>query len=161
MFPPHKRAGTPGSHKGMQSIQEHLHWKMVQIATDNTTAMYYILKQGSTHSPSFLYLAIDLWKWCLSHHICLAALHIAGQDNNLTACLSCMSSQPHEWELYQTIFLCKKWGTHQFSTSSPHESADGISPVPESANTPREMHLSAIGPGVSHSSCHRFHSSTK
>ena len=76
---------------------------MVQIATDNTTVMYYILKQGGTHSPSFLYLAIDLWEWCLAHHFCLTALHIASHNNDLASLISHTNSQAHEWELHLSL----------------------------------------------------------
>ena len=55
--------------KACRAFKNHLVGKMVQIVTDNTTMMYYILKQGDAHSPSLFYLAVDLWEWCLSHHI--------------------------------------------------------------------------------------------
>ena len=86
---------------------------MVQIATDNTTAMYYILKQGGTHSPGLLYLAVNLWEWCLQHHICLTVLYIAGQDHNLADSLGHTDAQAHKWEVDQSVFrqLCRKWGT--------------------------------------------------
>ncbi|XP_078246879.1 uncharacterized protein LOC144588279 [Pogona vitticeps] len=74
--------------------------------------MYYILKQGGTHSPSLLYLAVDLCEWCLADHICLTALDIASHDNNLDDLLNHTNSQAHEWELDQSVFLhlCEWWG---------------------------------------------------
>ena len=92
-----------------RNFKDHLADKMVQIATNNNTAMYHILKQGGTHSPSLLYLAVNFWEWCLSHPICLTELHIAGQNKNLAHLLSHKEPQAHEWELDQSVFffLCK------------------------------------------------------
>ena len=78
--------------KAFKAFRDHLVSKMVQITTDNTTMMYYILKQGGTHSPSLLYLVVNLWEWCLPHHICRMVIHIASQDNNLVDLFSCKES---------------------------------------------------------------------
>ena len=62
--------------------------RVVQLATDNTTALFYVNKQGGTHSPSLLYLAVDLWEWCYSNHVFPVAVHISTEDNTLTDRLS-------------------------------------------------------------------------
>ena len=99
--------------KDCKAFKIHLTSKMVQLAMDNLTTMYYILKQGGTHSPSLLYLAVDFWECCLAHHVCLTAIYIASQDNNLADLLNPKESQAHKWELDQSVFLslCKCWGT--------------------------------------------------
>ena len=60
----------------------------VMIATDNTTVVSYINKQGGTHSPN---LWVEVWKilhWCLKHQIIIRIRHIPGKFNVLADRLS-------------------------------------------------------------------------
>ena len=50
----------------------------IMIATDNTTVVSYISKQGGTHSPSLLHLVVDLFMWLQAQNIILRAGHIPG-----------------------------------------------------------------------------------
>ena len=86
---------------------------MVQLATDNTTALYYVNKQGVTHSPSLLYLAVNLWEWCYSNHIFTIAVHISTDDNFLADDLSRLPTRTHKWSLNNAVFrqLCQWWST--------------------------------------------------
>ena len=85
----------------------------MQLATDNTTALFYVNKQGGTHSPSLLYLAVDLWKWCYSNHVFPIVVHLSMDNNTLADHLSQLPTRTHEWTLNDAIFhrLCKRWGT--------------------------------------------------
>ncbi|KAJ1086510.1 hypothetical protein NDU88_006626 [Pleurodeles waltl] len=53
----------------------------VQILTDNTTAMWYINKQGGVGSYILCREALRLWSWLQDHKICLVANHLAGVLN--------------------------------------------------------------------------------
>ena len=48
----------------------------VLIATDNTTVVAYINKQGETHSHLLLWLVVDLFLWLQTQDITLRARHI-------------------------------------------------------------------------------------
>ena len=93
----------------------------MQLATDNTTAMHYVNKEGGTHSLSLLYLTIDLWEWCYQHHVFPIAVHISTEDNYVADLLSRLTARTHEWTLNDSVFLCRRWGTpdvHVFASTS-------------------------------------------
>ena len=48
---------------------------------DNTTALKYIKKLGSTVLPELNRLTKDLWTWCLEREITLQATHLVGALN--------------------------------------------------------------------------------
>ena len=48
------------------------------IATDNTTFVAYINKQGGIHSHTLLYLGADLFLWLQTQDIAIRARHIPG-----------------------------------------------------------------------------------
>ena len=50
----------------------------VMIATDNTTVVAYINKQGGTHSHAMLRLVVELFLWIRTQDITLGARHIPG-----------------------------------------------------------------------------------
>ena len=60
------------------------HWapllqgRQVMVATDNSTVVSYINKQGGTRSPTLLRLAVDLFLWLESQGIIVRARHIPG-----------------------------------------------------------------------------------
>ena len=80
--------------------------KTVQLATDNTTVVSYIRRQGGTHS---LLLFRETWKlliWCQSMSIRLLAKHVPGRLNVLADELSRQNKiLPAEWTLKQGIVL--------------------------------------------------------
>ena len=85
----------------------------IQVMTGNTTALFYLSKQGGTHLLPLLYLTIQLWEWCLEHHIFPIAIHITSQDSYVADALSRTRTHMHKWSLDQKVFfdLCKLWGT--------------------------------------------------
>ena len=87
--------------------------QVVQLATDNTTALFYVNKQGGTHSPSLLYLVVTLWEWCYFHHVFPIAVHISMDNNTLADQLSRLPARTHKWSLNDVVFrqLRQWWGT--------------------------------------------------
>ena len=77
----------------------------LQVTMDNTTARYYINKQGGTHLLPLLYLAVQFWEWCLEHHFS-SAVHISTQDN---VWVDHLSRRMHKWSLNHNVLLsiCK------------------------------------------------------
>ncbi|KAJ1184897.1 hypothetical protein NDU88_001694 [Pleurodeles waltl] len=55
-----------------------LRGRSVQVLTNNTTAMWYINKQGGVWSYLLCREALRLWSWVQDHRICLVANHLAG-----------------------------------------------------------------------------------
>ncbi|KAJ1094268.1 hypothetical protein NDU88_007346 [Pleurodeles waltl] len=78
----------------------------VQVLTDNTTAMWYINKQGGVGSYLLCREALRLWSWAKDHQICLVANHLAGVLNVRADTLS------HEWCLHpdQVRQIFQMWG---------------------------------------------------
>ena len=84
------------------------------LATDNSPVMSYVNKQGSTQSPSILYVARASLLWCHDQGIFLRARHIPGKLNVLADSLSRAGQiHPREWSLSPQVFsrLCLLWGT--------------------------------------------------
>ena len=74
------------------------------ISTVSTTVIFYINKQGGTHSPN---LCVELWEilhWCLEHDIVIRVHHIPGRVNILADCLSRLDRPlKTEWALDQSV----------------------------------------------------------
>lgn len=85
----------------------------VLAMSDNTTAVYYINKQGGTRSPALYAEVVCLWKWCMSYHILLAAAYLAGTQNVIANTLSRNFATNRKWVLHNAVvmdvFSC--WGT--------------------------------------------------
>ena len=86
----------------------------VLIATDNTSVVAYINKQGGTHSHLLLRLVVDLFLWLQTQDITLRARHIPGCLNVIADRLSRLNHpimtelSPHP-EVMNLIF--RLWGT--------------------------------------------------
>ena len=113
--------------------------KTVQLATDNTTVVSYIRRQGGTHS---LLLFQETWKlllWCQNQSVQLLAKHVPGRLNVLADSLSRQNKVlPAEWTLKQEIVLSlfKVLGTPMvdlFATRLNHRLPLYVSPVLEPA----------------------------
>lgn len=74
--------------KAFRPFETLISGRAVQLVTNNTTVMYYVDKQGGTHSLSLLYLAVHLWEWCYTKHIFPIAVHVTMVDNALAVSLS-------------------------------------------------------------------------
>ncbi|MCG7869756.1 MAG: hypothetical protein JAY74_25725 [Candidatus Thiodiazotropha taylori] len=76
----------------------------VLIATDNSSVVSYLKKQGGTHSPSLCMEVWDTLLWCNQEGINLLVRHIPGKSNILADRLSRLSKPiATEWTLDQTI----------------------------------------------------------
>lgn len=79
--------------------------------TDNTTAMYYINKQGGTRSSPLCQETIRLWDFCIAHSIDLVASFLPGVRNTLVDRLS-RSFLCHEWSICSDVIhsVFQRWG---------------------------------------------------
>ena len=111
--------------------------QIVLIATDNTTVVSYINKEGGIRSGSLCALLWRLLSWCHLRKIVLRARHIPGRLNVIADKLSRHSQVVQtEWSLSQQVFhlLCSKWGRPQvdlFATQFNHRLPKFVSPVPD------------------------------
>ena len=99
--------------------------QIILVATDNTTAVSYINKQGGMRSGSLCALLWRLLSWCHPRGISLRARHIPGRLNVIADKLSNQLIQT-EWSLSQQVFnlLCSKWTQTQldlFATRFNHK----------------------------------------
>ena len=73
--------GIKGSLVGPQGFQPLCRGRVVLVATDNTTVVAYINKEGGMRSGSLCALLWRLLSWCNLRKICLRARHIPGRLN--------------------------------------------------------------------------------
>ena len=101
--------------------------QIVLIATDNTTVVSYINKEGGMRSGSLCALLWRLLSWCHPWGIVLRARHIPGRLNVIVDKLSRHSQVIQtEWSLSQRVFnlLCSNWDQPQvdlFATRFNHK----------------------------------------
>ena len=118
----------------------------VMIATDNSTVVSYINKQGGTRSTSLLRLTVELFLWLESQDIIVWARHIPGCLNMIADHLSRPNQPiPTEWSLHPEIVkrIFRVWGTPEvdmFATLSNSHLPRFMSPVPE----PRALAVDAL-----------------
>ena len=113
--------------------------QVVLIATDNTTVVAYINKQGGMRSGSLCALLWRLLAWCHPRGIVLRARHIPGRLNAIADKLSRHSQVIQtEWSLSLPVFnlLFSNWDLPQvdlFATRFNHKLPQFVSPVPDPA----------------------------
>ena len=99
----------------LRSFKDKCQSQTVLVATDNSTVIAYINKQGGTHSAEMCALLWKIMTWCHHYHITLKARHIQGCLNVMADLLSRSNQvQSTEWSLHQQVFkqICQKWFTH-------------------------------------------------
>ena len=118
----------------------------VMVATDNSTVVSYINKQGGTRSPTLLRLTVDLFLWLETQNIIVRARHIPGCLNVIADHLS-RPNQPilTDWSLHPKIVkrIFRVWGTPEvdmFSTLLNSHLPRFMSPIPE----PRALAVDAL-----------------
>ena len=116
------------------------------IATDNTTVVAYINKQGGTHSHLLLRLVVDLFLWFQTQDITLRARHIPGCLNVIADRLS-RPNQPimTEWSLHPEVVnlifrLCGTPVVDRFATVHNTHLPQFMALVPE----PRALTIDAL-----------------
>ena len=116
------------------------------VATDNSTVVAYINKQGGTHSAEMCALLWKIMTWCHHYHIILKARHILGCLNVMADLLSRSNQvQSTEWSLHPQVFkqICQKWFTPHvdlFATHLNHKLPLYVSPIPD----PRAWDIDAL-----------------
>ena len=109
----------------------------VLVATDNSTVVAYINKQGGTHSAEMCALLWKIMIWCHHYHITLKARHIPGCLNVMATLLSRSNQlQSTEWSLHPQVFkqICHKWFNPHldlFATHLNHKLPLYVSPIPD------------------------------
>ena len=107
------------------------------VATDNTTAMAHINKQGGLRSSVLYNMTLQLYGIAHEDNITITARHIQGKINLVPDMLSRPEQIfPAEWKLQLREFrnLCKRWGEPMidaFATSLNHQLPLYYSPVPD------------------------------
>ena len=84
------------------SFHDHLQGKVVQILTDNVSAVAYINCRGGS-SPMLTSIAKAIWQETLSNRMDIIAKHLAGKENVQADGLSRAVSQ-HDWVLNPALF---------------------------------------------------------
>ena len=121
----------------LQSFKDQCQNQTVLVATDNSTVVAYINKQGGTHSAEMCALLWKIMTWCHRYHITLKARHIPGCLNVMADLLSRSNQvQSTEWSLHPQVFkqICQKWFTPHvdlFATHLNHKFPLHMSPIPD------------------------------
>ena len=111
--------------------------QIVLVATDNTTVVAYINKEGGMKSGPLCALLWRILTWCSQRQVTLKARHIPGRLNVIADKLSRLNQTIQtEWSLLPDIFreLCRKWHRPQidlFATRFNNKLPRFVSPVPD------------------------------
>ena len=120
--------------------------KIVLLATDNTTVVAYINKEGGMRSGPLCALLWRILTWCSQRQVTLKARHIPGHLNVIADKLSRLGQTIQtEWSLLPEIFqrICNKWHQPQidlFATRFNHKLPQFVSAVPD----PRAIAVDAL-----------------
>ena len=112
--------------------------QIVLVATDNTTVVSYINKEGGMRSGPLCALLWRILTWCSQRQVTLNARHIPGRLNVIADKLSRLGQTIQtEWSLLPEVFqtLCQRWHRPQidlFATRFNHKLPQFVSPVPDS-----------------------------
>ena len=88
----------------LQHFQSHIYNSCVMVASNNSSVVAYLKKQGGTHSPSLCMLVWELLYWCHHRNIHIQFRHIPGKLNVLADSLSRPDRiLPTEWSLDREI----------------------------------------------------------
>ena len=111
--------------------------KTVLIATDNTTVVAYINKEGGMKSGSLCALLWRILSWCTRQQVTLRARHIPSRLNVIADKLSRLGQTIQtEWSLHPEVFqaVCSRWHQPQvdlFATRFNNKLPQFVSPVPD------------------------------
>ena len=111
--------------------------KTVLVATDNTTVVAYINKEGGDESGSLCALLWRILSWCTRQQVTLRARHIPSRLNVIADKLSRLGQTIQtEWSLHPAVFqaVCSRWHQPQvdlFATRFNNKLPQFVSPVPD------------------------------
>ena len=115
--------------------------KIVLVATDNTTVVSYINKEGGLKSGTLCALLWRILTWCTKNQVTLKARHIPGRLNVVADKLSRLGQTIQtEWSLLPAVFktLCNRWHQPQidlFATRFNNKVPQFVSPAPDTMAT--------------------------
>ena len=121
----------------LQRFKDQCQNQTVLVATDNSTVVAYINKQGGTHLAEMCALLWKIMTWCHHYQITLKARHIPGCLNVIADLLSRSNQvQSTEWSLHPQMFkqICLRWFTPHvdlFATRLNQKVPPYMSPVPD------------------------------
>ena len=119
--------------------------KIVLVATDNTTVLAYINKEGGMRSGQLCALLWRILTWCTRNQVTLKARHIPGRLNVIADKLSRLDQTIQtEWSLLPEVFqaICSRWHRPQvdlFATRFNNQLPLFVSPVPDHLATQSAM----------------------
>ena len=122
---------------GLQHFQHNLRDQSVQIASDNTVAVYYLNKQGGTRNERLLSIARHILDWAALWGVTLRARHIPGKLNAIADGLSRRNQLlTTEWSLCPRVLerIWQKWHrplVDLFATRFNHKLPAYVSPCPD------------------------------
>ena len=134
--------------------------KTVLIATDNTTVVAYINKEGGMKSGSLCALLWRILSWFTRQQVTLRARHIPGRLNVIADKLSRLGQTIQtEWSLYPAVFqaVCSRWHQPQVDLLPPGSTTNCHS-LCHRCQTPRLgqwMHSASPGRTWTHTPSHR------
>ena len=111
--------------------------RIVLVATENTTVVSYINKEGGMRSGLLCALLWRTLTWCTGNQVTLKAHHIPGRLNVIADKLSRLGQTIQtEWSLLQEVFqaTCSRWHRPQidlFATRFNNKLPLFVSPVPD------------------------------
>ena len=126
-----------GAWNVLKELEHLLRGRRVLIASDNSTVVCYINKQGGLHSRQLCRLVMDMILWAQERNMSLSCKHIPGRLNVLADKLSRKGQIiPTEWTLSQRVFdsLWVKWERPHvdlFATRHNNKLPTFVSPVPD------------------------------
>ena len=121
----------------LRSFKDQCQNQTMLVATDNSTVVAYINKQGGTHSAEMCAVLWKIMTWCHHYQITLKARHLPGCLNVMADLLSRSNQvQSTEWSLHPQVFkqIGQKWFTPHvdlFATRLNHKLRLYVSPVPD------------------------------
>ena len=88
----------------LRNFKDQCQSQTVLVATDNSTVVAYINKQGGTRSVEMCTLLWKIMTWCHRYHITLKARHIPGCLNVMADLSRSNQVQSTEWSLHPQVF---------------------------------------------------------
>lgn len=95
-----------------KSFLSFIHSHHVLIMLDNTTAVFYINKQGGARSTNLCIKVVKFWNWCIRSQITLSVACLPGGHNVLMDSFSRQFVIVHVWEFHDTVLhnIFAQWG---------------------------------------------------
>jgi hypothetical protein len=121
----------------LQAFVQTLVGSQVMVASDNTTTVAYIRRQGGTRSSSLLALTQEFFAWLEIHQITISCRHVPGSLNVLADSLSRAGEIiATEWSIHPGIldWLWTSWEKPQldmFATRANFKLPLYVSPIPD------------------------------